>query len=311
MPVLSTVLKNSDILLFSLPVAIPLALGVGCNVMEHSDKRVLQAIGWLGTRVCVILVVLTGVTLVVWSLAKTMFVHGLNAITCRRIESLKHWAEYFDIQNSIIMAGLSFAATGLLACNIRQIFSGLIGGGAGLPNMATQITQRLTQILQNPVIATQLTDIGLPPAQLVQQLQQFNAGGGGGLGGLAGMMMGGAGGLAGMMGGGGGMGGMPPPPGGPHAPPPGGHGHGHPPGPPPPFMNLLQNPAVQQQFQQMLAHPEQLPPELQALLGGGTGHVPMGHHHPGNHHAGGPSMPPGGPDEDPALQAALAASLQH
>ena len=88
-------LKNLDSIIFSTVIATSF-VGTAFSFLENTDIPVVNSIGWLGTRACMIILPLAGTPLLVWSFAKTIFVKTLSTLTCNKLQCLKNYADECD-----------------------------------------------------------------------------------------------------------------------------------------------------------------------------------------------------------------------
>lgn len=89
-------LKNIDSIILSTPILVTASIGVGFSFLENTEIPVVNSIGWLGTRCCMVIMPLAGTPLLVWSLAKTIFAKTLSNMTCNKLECLKNFSDACD-----------------------------------------------------------------------------------------------------------------------------------------------------------------------------------------------------------------------
>lgn len=99
-------LKNIDSIILSTPVLVTASIGIGFSFLENTEIPVLNSIGWLGTRCCMVIMPLAGTPLLVWSLAKTIFAKTLSNLTCNKLECLKNFSDECDMNLKIFSIGV-------------------------------------------------------------------------------------------------------------------------------------------------------------------------------------------------------------
>lgn len=99
--------REVDHLLLSLPMLSCMAGGAACGFLQQLSYEPVKAAGWLGARVAIVLGVVCGVPLLVYSLAKLTFAKALNMLTLNQFESLKSFEEHSELQFNITLVTVS------------------------------------------------------------------------------------------------------------------------------------------------------------------------------------------------------------
>ena len=92
------ILKEADHIILGLPVAAFSALGAASGFLEQNRFAPVRAMGWLGCRTAIVLGIISGLPLLVYSIAKTAFAKTLNAATFNRFEYLKAFEKHAALQ---------------------------------------------------------------------------------------------------------------------------------------------------------------------------------------------------------------------
>jgi hypothetical protein len=101
------VLNEVDHLLVGLPMLTCVAAGVGFGLLQQVEKRPLKAVGWLGTRAAIVLGAISGVPLLIYSLAKVIFAKALNVVTRNHFASLKSFEKHAELQFTVTLVTVS------------------------------------------------------------------------------------------------------------------------------------------------------------------------------------------------------------
>ena len=100
-------LKQADHLLLATPVLACASVGAASGFMEQSSYAPVRALGWLGCRSAIILGVLSGIPLLIYSVTKVLFAKVLNAITWNYFTKLQSFEKHAEMQFAISVIGVS------------------------------------------------------------------------------------------------------------------------------------------------------------------------------------------------------------
>lgn len=106
-------LKNLDVILLSAPVLIPILTGIGFGHLQSYKNPVFKAVGYLGNRACVMLTVLFGMPVLLYSVAKFVLSKTLATLTFGKIRLIKRFAGFCENQFKTVQC-VNLAATLLL-----------------------------------------------------------------------------------------------------------------------------------------------------------------------------------------------------
>lgn len=95
-------IKYIDTAILSLPVVATSAMGAGFSYLAESKNSVKRSIGWFGSRTCMVITPLAGLPLLVYSLAKCMFLNLLAKLTFHKFQCLNKWAQESDLHFKVI-----------------------------------------------------------------------------------------------------------------------------------------------------------------------------------------------------------------
>ncbi|MCE5317107.1 MAG: hypothetical protein LLG04_07055 [Parachlamydia sp.] len=95
-------IKYIDTAILSLPVMATSAIGAGFSYLAESKNSVQRSIGWFGSRACMVITPLAGLPLLVYSLAKCLFLNLLAKLTFHKYQCLNKWAKEADLHFKVI-----------------------------------------------------------------------------------------------------------------------------------------------------------------------------------------------------------------
>ncbi len=101
------VFRELDHVILGTPVILCSAFGVGGRFLEQSDNKVAHATGWLGCRTAIVLSILSGLPLIIYSCAKALLGKALNAVTMERFACLRDFKEHAEIQLNVTLITVS------------------------------------------------------------------------------------------------------------------------------------------------------------------------------------------------------------
>src|SRR5690242_13121891 len=113
------VLRDADHVLLGLPMLTCMAGGLGGGLLQQSSYQPLRAAGWFGTRAAIILGVVSGVPLLIYSLTKVIFANLLDELTFNRFECLKSFKEHSELQFTVTLVVVS--ALPLIVLSLPQM----------------------------------------------------------------------------------------------------------------------------------------------------------------------------------------------
>jgi hypothetical protein len=91
---MTPLLKDADNLLLSLPILACATAGAVGRLMEQHSNPIIKGSGWLGSRISMVTGIISGVPLLVYNFAKTIFAKLLNTMTFNRFETLQNFAHF-------------------------------------------------------------------------------------------------------------------------------------------------------------------------------------------------------------------------
>lgn len=101
------VFRELDHIILGIPAIVCSSFGVGGRFLEQSQNKVVHATGWLGCRAAIVLSILSGLPLIIYSFAKALLGKALNAITMERFVCLKDFKEHAEIQLNVTLITVS------------------------------------------------------------------------------------------------------------------------------------------------------------------------------------------------------------
>lgn len=104
---MNKILSGIDHLVIGSPVLICGAVGVGFGFLEQSQNQIAKAVGFLGCRTAIILGVVSGLPVMIYSFAKTIFAKALNAGLGKQYKGLKDFAEQSEKQLNITLVAVA------------------------------------------------------------------------------------------------------------------------------------------------------------------------------------------------------------
>ena len=108
MPINRTdLLFSLDMLIFGSPMMPCSSIGIAGKVLEETELPILSELGWLASRSMIPLGMLSGIPLLVYSLAKTVIAKGLNGITFNQIKMLNKFSKFTEKQFMISAVAVS------------------------------------------------------------------------------------------------------------------------------------------------------------------------------------------------------------
>lgn len=101
------ILREMDHLLLSIPLMACAGFGAVGGLLEQAPYTPVKASGWLISRTAIVLGVVTGIPLLVYSLSKLTFAKILNSVTFNRFESLKSFEQHAELQFTVTLVAVS------------------------------------------------------------------------------------------------------------------------------------------------------------------------------------------------------------
>lgn len=101
------VLREVDHVLLGLPMMACAGAGAIGGLMQQTPYAPVRAAGWLGARTAIVLGVVAGIPLLVYSLAKLTFAKTLNGMTFNYFDCLKSFEKHSELQFNITLVTVS------------------------------------------------------------------------------------------------------------------------------------------------------------------------------------------------------------
>lgn len=102
-----SILREADHLLLATPVFACATAGAVSGFMQQSSYAPIRAIGWLGCRMTVILGVVSGIPLLIYSISKVLFAKILNLATFHHFEALESFEKHAEMQFAVSLVAVS------------------------------------------------------------------------------------------------------------------------------------------------------------------------------------------------------------
>lgn len=102
-----SILREADHLLLATPVLACATAGAVSGFMQQSSYAPVRAMGWLGCRMAVILGVVSGIPLLIYSISKVLFAKILNLATFHHFEALDSFEKHAEMQFAVSMVAVS------------------------------------------------------------------------------------------------------------------------------------------------------------------------------------------------------------
>jgi hypothetical protein len=83
------VLREVDHVILGLPMFTCMAVGAAGGLLQQSSYKPVKTAGWFGTHTAIILGVVCGVPLLVYSIAKVAFATALNELTLNCFDCIR------------------------------------------------------------------------------------------------------------------------------------------------------------------------------------------------------------------------------
>jgi hypothetical protein len=100
-------LKEVDHVFLGLPMLTCAAAGALSGLLQQTPYAPVRAIGWLGCRTAIVLGVVTGIPLLMYSLTKLIFAKFLKVMTFNYFDSLKSFEKHAELQFNITLVTVS------------------------------------------------------------------------------------------------------------------------------------------------------------------------------------------------------------
>ncbi len=91
-------LKHIDHVILGLPLVVLTTIGAANGCLEKSPSSTVRTVGWLGVHTAILLGVVSGVPLLAYSLAKTIFAKFLNVMTFNHFKCLRSFQKDTEFQ---------------------------------------------------------------------------------------------------------------------------------------------------------------------------------------------------------------------
>jgi hypothetical protein len=112
---MTPLLKDADNLLLSLPILACATAGAVGRLMEQHSNPIIKGSGWLGSRISMVTGIISGVPLLVYNFAKTIFAKLLNTMTFNRFETLQNFAHFCELRLDIAIVALPSVPVAILS----------------------------------------------------------------------------------------------------------------------------------------------------------------------------------------------------
>jgi hypothetical protein len=101
------ILRDADHVILGLPMLTCMGIGAAGGLLQQFSYQPVKTAGWFGTHTAIILGIVSGVPLLVYSIAKIAFAKVLNELTLNRFDCIRSFKEHAEMQFTVTIVTVS------------------------------------------------------------------------------------------------------------------------------------------------------------------------------------------------------------